>query len=248
MRKSRFSENQIVAVLQRQEQGEKARAICRDIGISEPTFYNWKSKNGGLGRPFALRALAVANAGRGQHGRALEMARVLEREGGEHVLAGLLISAYAHAAEGNATEAANALSQAQRIAPGDPDVAVAWHELTLHFPEQRERFNRGRSSSADGDIDNVINEKNEPLSSQFAPYPNPTSEGVTVPVNLDTDSAVTIVLFDAVGREVARLYDGVLGVGPHAFEVPASDLVSGTYTLRISIAGATDTARFSVVR
>ena len=48
MRKSRFSETQIIAALQRQERGENARDICREIGISEPTFYKWKSKYGGM--------------------------------------------------------------------------------------------------------------------------------------------------------------------------------------------------------
>ena len=48
MKKSRFSEAQIISVLQRQERGEKVRDICRDVGISEPTFYNWKAKYGGL--------------------------------------------------------------------------------------------------------------------------------------------------------------------------------------------------------
>jgi putative transposase len=48
MRKSRFSESQIIAALQRQERGEKVRDICRELGISEPTFYNWKSKYGGM--------------------------------------------------------------------------------------------------------------------------------------------------------------------------------------------------------
>jgi putative transposase len=48
MRKSRFSETQIIAALQRQERGEKVRDICRDLGIAEPTFYNWKSKYDGM--------------------------------------------------------------------------------------------------------------------------------------------------------------------------------------------------------
>lgn len=48
MRKSRFSEPQIVAALQRQERGEKPRDICREIGISEATFYTWKAKYGGM--------------------------------------------------------------------------------------------------------------------------------------------------------------------------------------------------------
>lgn len=48
MRKSRFSETQIIPALLRQDSGEKARDICREVGIIEPTFYNWKSKYGGM--------------------------------------------------------------------------------------------------------------------------------------------------------------------------------------------------------
>lgn len=48
MRKSRFSETKIIATLQRQERGEKVADICRDLGISDATFYNWKAKYGGL--------------------------------------------------------------------------------------------------------------------------------------------------------------------------------------------------------
>jgi len=48
MRKSRFSETQIIPALLRQDSGEKARDICREVGIIEPTFYNWKSKYSGM--------------------------------------------------------------------------------------------------------------------------------------------------------------------------------------------------------
>lgn len=48
MKKSRFSETQIISVLSRQERGEKVRDLCRELGISEATFYNWKAKYGGL--------------------------------------------------------------------------------------------------------------------------------------------------------------------------------------------------------
>lgn len=48
MRTSRFSEAQIIAALRRQETGEKVRDICRDLAISEPTFYTWKAKYGGM--------------------------------------------------------------------------------------------------------------------------------------------------------------------------------------------------------
>ena len=48
MKKSQFSESQIIAALNRQERGEKTRDLCRELGISEATFYNWKGKYGGL--------------------------------------------------------------------------------------------------------------------------------------------------------------------------------------------------------
>ena len=48
MRTSRFSETQIIAALHRQERGEKVRDICRDLAISEPTFYAWKARYGGM--------------------------------------------------------------------------------------------------------------------------------------------------------------------------------------------------------
>lgn len=48
MKKSRFTEAQILKVLQSQQEGKKVAEICREYGISEPTFYNWKSKHGGM--------------------------------------------------------------------------------------------------------------------------------------------------------------------------------------------------------
>jgi putative transposase len=48
MRKSRFSEAQIVAILKELKAGKKAAALCRECGISEATLYNWRSKYGGL--------------------------------------------------------------------------------------------------------------------------------------------------------------------------------------------------------
>ena len=48
MKKTRFTESQIVAAIQKQEAGIPVRDICRDLGISEPTFYNWKAKYGGM--------------------------------------------------------------------------------------------------------------------------------------------------------------------------------------------------------
>ena len=48
MKKSRFSEAQIIGILRQQGQGQTVAQICREHSISEPTFYQWKSKYGGL--------------------------------------------------------------------------------------------------------------------------------------------------------------------------------------------------------
>jgi len=48
MKKSRFTETQIVKALKDQEGGMKVSDICRGLGISEATFYQWKSKYGGM--------------------------------------------------------------------------------------------------------------------------------------------------------------------------------------------------------
>ena len=48
MKRKRFTEEQIIGVLREQELGAKTADLCRKHGISEATFYNWKSKFGGL--------------------------------------------------------------------------------------------------------------------------------------------------------------------------------------------------------
>ena len=48
MKKSRYTEEQIIGILKQHEAGVKTADLCREHGISEATFYNWKSKYGGM--------------------------------------------------------------------------------------------------------------------------------------------------------------------------------------------------------
>jgi len=64
MKRSKFSEQKIVEVLKQAEAGVPVKDLCRKIGISDQTFYNWKAKYGGLGvsELKRLRELEAENA------------------------------------------------------------------------------------------------------------------------------------------------------------------------------------------
>ena len=48
MKRSRFTEEQIIGILREQESGGKTADVCRKHGVSSATFYKWKAKYGGL--------------------------------------------------------------------------------------------------------------------------------------------------------------------------------------------------------
>jgi len=64
MKRSRFSEEQIIGILREHEAGAKAADLCRKHGLSEATLYNWKARYGGMEVSEAkrLRALEDENA------------------------------------------------------------------------------------------------------------------------------------------------------------------------------------------
>ena len=48
MKKSKFTESQIIKALKENEQGRKTEDICREMGIHKDTFYNWRKKYSGM--------------------------------------------------------------------------------------------------------------------------------------------------------------------------------------------------------
>lgn len=64
MRKSKFTEEQIIAILAEQERGMATSDVCRRHGVSSATFYKWKAKYGGMDVSDArkLKTLEMENA------------------------------------------------------------------------------------------------------------------------------------------------------------------------------------------
>lgn len=71
-----------------------------------------------------------------------------------------------------------------------------------------------------------------------APYPNPTSGLVAIPFTLPDAQHARIEVFDALGRRVALLHDGVLPPGAHTTRLDAAQLSAGTYAARLRTGGA----------
>lgn len=63
MKKSKYTEEQIIGAIKQHEAGTKTQDICRKLGISDQTFYKWKAKFGGMDVSDArrLRALEEEN-------------------------------------------------------------------------------------------------------------------------------------------------------------------------------------------
>ncbi len=79
-------------------------------------------------------------------------------------------------------------------------------------------------------------------------FPNPLASAATVRFGLPAAGAVTLVAYDVLGREVARLAEGVREAGWHRARFDASDLPSGLYVVRLTAGAHVETAQMTVLR
>ena len=87
MKRSRFSESQIVAILKEADAGMKVSEICRKHGISDATYYNWRRRFGGMARSqlSELRNLEKENARLKKIVAELELDKLILKESLNHL-------------------------------------------------------------------------------------------------------------------------------------------------------------------
>ncbi len=82
----------------------------------------------------------------------------------------------------------------------------------------------------------------------LAAYPNPFGEATTLRFGLSEASAVRLVIYDVLGREIAVLADGPYEAGSHEVQFDAQALPSGVYVVRLSAGQRSETRRVTVLR
>ncbi len=79
-------------------------------------------------------------------------------------------------------------------------------------------------------------------------YPNPFNPSTTITYDLPRRMRVTLGVFDLLGREVARLVDGIVDAGRHKADFNAKNLSSGVYIYRLQVEGGTMSSKMTLLR
>lgn len=87
-----------------------------------------------------------------------------------------------------------------------------------------------------------------PAALVLAVVPNPSSGAARVVVSTAGAADASVTVWDAVGREVARLWDGPLAAGDHRFALDGAALAPGVYLARVAVGGDVATVRLTVTR
>ena len=85
MKKSRYTESQIIKILKEVEGGRLVKEVCREYEISDGTYYNWKTKYGGMEASDIKRLKELEDENRRLKQMYAELQRILRDEGGDIV-------------------------------------------------------------------------------------------------------------------------------------------------------------------
>ncbi|MEO1478544.1 MAG: T9SS type A sorting domain-containing protein [Bacteroidota bacterium] len=195
-------------------------------------------------RPWALLALTELHLAEGRTTHAEEAARMLTKEytGTEHAryawgsLIGVSIET------GNAALAREALGALQETWSEEPLTHLIAADIAAHFDDREKRTPAASP---------LIARATSAVDEAFvlgAPYPNPASHTVTVPLVLREASEVRVVIYDLLGREVAVLAAGPAEPGGHLFDLDAGTLAPGVYVVQARSGLGTLARRFTVAR
>jgi hypothetical protein len=79
-------------------------------------------------------------------------------------------------------------------------------------------------------------------------YPNPFNPTTNIPFTLRENSYTTLVIYDMLGKEVARLVDGMVTAGRHDIRWDASSVASGVYFYRLQTPSVVTTGKLTLIR
>lgn len=129
------------------------------------------------------------------------------------------------------------------ITVGEPAAGVALSAAYHHEAGFLIRARRGPVGTADQE------DVSQPdVLTLHAPAPNPSRGTARVRVDLPSRAHIRLVVYDALGREVAVALDEEQPAGRHTIELASFGLASGTYVIRLVADGEVQTQRFTVVR
>ena len=105
-----------------------------------------------------------------------------------------------------------------------------------YMQEFKKRYNEAGGTNPfeiPTEVDNTINNSSAEKFELYQNYPNPFNPSTTIKFEIPTAQKVTLSVYDVLGREITKLYDGIASSGIHSVEFNAKDYASGIYIYRL---------------
>ncbi|HEX8385771.1 MAG TPA: T9SS type A sorting domain-containing protein, partial [Rubricoccaceae bacterium] len=213
---------------------ELVRTYAQDPDPAIPAFLEEVAAGAGAGRAPATAALAAVRAG---EGRVLEAVDLFDRaadlrDDPAEAFFDRLGAVYALVGGGEFALAGDRLARVQPGSEQDAQAAqMAGAVLAMYTGEGPAR----PDGVAYGAVSGTAASETELEVHGFAlgePYPNPTTNGVSVTLDLREASGVRVEVYDVMGRRIAVLAEGSLAGGRHQFQFSGGQIATGVYAVR----------------